>query len=162
MKPKTELHIRKYTASDREAVFTLHKLSLQAANAWLTDRRTWDKDLEDIEGTYLKHGDFLLGEIDGRIVAMGAIRKISDKTCELKRMRVDPEFQRSGYGQMMLKSLETRARELGYDKMILDTTTRLPGARPFYLKNGYHEIGRKIIRVEEIDLEIVYFEKELR
>ena len=41
-----------------------------------------------------------------RIVAMGALRPLDGRTAELKRMRVLPEYQRRGYGQRILDSLE--------------------------------------------------------
>lgn len=89
----------------------------------------WDDDLQHIDEVYLSDGDFLVGEADGGIVAMGAIRKKTDDCAELKRMRVHPEHQRLGYGQQMLDALEQRARTFGYRRLCLDTTVQQVAAR---------------------------------
>ncbi len=101
----------------------------------------------------------MVGEIDGKIIAMGGFRKKSSDTVEMKRMRVDPQFQRRGYGQLILNMLEQRAREMGYKKMILDTTIRSKAAVSLYIKNGYKETGRR--DVAQFNTVLIFFEKQL-
>nr|BFE82252.1 hypothetical protein GCM10020093_048530 [Planobispora longispora] len=55
-----------------------------------------------------------MGEVAGRVVAMGGIRRVDDETAEMCRLRVHPEFQRRRYGARMVSTLEIRALELGY------------------------------------------------
>jgi ribosomal protein S18 acetylase RimI-like enzyme len=88
-------------------------------------------------------GEFLVGETDGRIVAMGALRRVNATTALVKRMRVLPAFQRRGWGQMILTALEQRAVELGYRTLELDTTEQQIAAIAFYRKNRYVETGRR-------------------
>ena len=103
----------------------------------------WDDDLDDIEGVYLgSGGEFLVGILEGEIVAMGAIRQVSPDAAEVKRMRVRPGLQGRGYGQAMLDALHRRAADLGYTTLHLDTTVQQRVARRLYLKNGYREVGR--------------------
>jgi len=52
---------------------------------------------------------------------MGALKKKSDTAAQIKRMRVLPDFQRKGYGQLILDSLEIKARKLGFTELYLDT-----------------------------------------
>ncbi len=54
---------------------------------------------------------------------MGALRRTTNEWAEIKRMRVHPDFQRRGFGQMILEALEARAVALGYAALHLDTTT---------------------------------------
>jgi len=89
------MEIRRYRPSDREQVKTLHRIALQHAGVW-EDSGEWDNDLDRIEEEYLKGGEFLVIEEQGRIMAMGALKKVSDTICEMKRVRVDPGFQRRG------------------------------------------------------------------
>jgi RimJ/RimL family protein N-acetyltransferase len=159
-----DLSIRQYRPSDKEEVYSLHKLALGITGSRPYEKRDippeWnDSDFDDIEGTYLKGGEFLVGEIGGKIVAMGAIRRKSDDVCELKRMRVDPDFQGRGYAQRILTLLEDRAGQLGYKKIVLGTTARALAAQKMYLKNGYAETGRR--RVEAFNTELLFYEKEL-
>ena len=118
----------------------------------------WDDDLHHIEDVYLQGGTFLIGEMDERIVAMGAFRKISEERAEIKRMRVHPAYQRRGYGQMILQELEARALAMGYSVLFLDTATELVAAQNLYRKNGFRETGETKPHGQFTD---IFFEKHL-
>ena len=136
------MHIRRYEPGDKRAVRRLHDEALNEVGAHL-GAGPWDDDLDDIEGVYLESGgEFLVGDLEGEVVAMGAIRRISPDAAEVKRMRVRPGLQGRGYGQAMLDALHRRAVGLGYSTLHLDTTVQQRVARRLYLKNGYREVGR--------------------
>jgi GNAT superfamily N-acetyltransferase len=108
------LHIRRYEPRDKRAVRRLHDDALNEVGAHLGSG-PWDDDLDEIDNVYLDQGgEFLVGVLDGRIVAMGALMRISPEKAELKRMRVRPGLQGRGYGQAMLDALHRRASDLGY------------------------------------------------
>lgn len=151
------LTLRCYTSADQEAVEHLHVFALQQAGAYL-GRGSWDDDIYAIEETYLKkRGEFLIGEYDGLFVAMGALKRTSPERAEIKRMRIHPDYQRRGYGQIILTELETRARALGYQTLHLDTSILQLPAQKLYEKNGYREVGRDIYGT----LEVILYEKQL-
>ena len=136
------MHIRRYEPWDKRAVRRLHDEALNEVGAHL-GTGPWDDDLDDIEGVYLESGgEFLVGELEGEIVAMGAIKRVSPDAAEVKRMRVRPGLQGRGYGQAMLDALHRSAADLGYTTLHLDTTVQQRTARGLYLKNGYCEVGR--------------------
>jgi GNAT superfamily N-acetyltransferase len=60
-------------------------------------------------------------------------------------MRVHPEVQRRGFGRAILLALEQRARELGYGRLVLDTTTRQQAAIALYQNNGFVQTGRTTV-----------------
>ena len=136
------LHVRRYAPKDKRAVRRLHDDALNEVGAHLGSGG-WDDDLDDIEDVYLDSGgEFLVGLLDGEIVAMGALMKLSSRKAELTRMRVRPGLQGRGYGQAMLDALHRRAAELGYSTLRLDTTVQQRAAQRLYLKNGYSEAER--------------------
>jgi ribosomal protein S18 acetylase RimI-like enzyme len=136
------LRIRRYKPEDREAVWRLHNETLDEVGAHLGNGE-WDDDLHGIEGAYLEAGgEFLVGVLNGRIVAMGALRRISSEEAEIKRMRVEPALQGRGHGQALLDALHSRAAELGYSTLRLDTTVHQWAARSLYEGNGYRETRR--------------------
>lgn len=150
------LHIRRYEPGDKDAVRRLHDDALNEVGAHLGSG-SWDEDLDEIEGVYLRSGgEFLVGVLHGEIVAMGALRRISPRKAELKRMRVRPGLQGRGYGQVLLDALHHRAAELGYSKLHLDTTVQQRAARRLYVKNGYREVGRGSIG----PFECVFYERD--
>lgn len=111
----TMLQIRRYRSEDQQTVWELHNLALQQVGAH-AGNGPWDDDLHDIERIYIDAGgEFLVGEIGGKIVAMGAIRPTSKTRAEVKRMRVCPQHQRRGFGQAILAELEATAKRLGFE-----------------------------------------------
>ena len=117
----------------------------------------WDNDLHEIETAYLKDGEFLVGEVDDRVVAMGAFKRLDAETGEIRRIRVEPSEQRRGYGRMILEALEARALGLGMNHLQLDTTAKQQAALGLFRDFGYREVRREAF----IDSEQIYFEKDL-
>ena len=152
------LEIKQYVDADLASVWELHRLALTPTGAYLGDGH-WNEDLLDITNHYLKNrGEFLVGLLDNRIVCMGAFRKKSETLAEIKRMRVLPDYQRRGFGQIIMNKLELKALQLGYSELILDTTTKQVAAQQFYEKNGFVESGRG--KFEEFEL--IFYRKKLK
>ncbi len=151
------MNIRVYRSADHDVVWELHVLAIREAGAYLGEG-PWDDDLHHIEEVYLQGGTFLVGEVDGQIVAMGAFRKISAERAEIKRMRVHPANQRRGYGQIILQELEVRAVAMGYSVLFLDTVIELIAAQNLYRKNGFRETGETRPHGQFTD---IFFEKHL-
>ena len=158
--------LRRYTYADQEVVEQLHVSAIQQTGAYL-GRGPWDDDVYAIEEAYLKNGgEFLIGECDGLVVAMGALKRTSPQRAEIKRMRVHPEYQGRGYGQRILDELEARARALGYQILHLDTSVLQIPAQKLYEKNGFREVGRDIYQQQvgrdaHQPLEVILYEKQL-
>ncbi|GCF11104.1 GNAT family N-acetyltransferase [Dictyobacter arantiisoli] len=149
--------LRSYRPTDQEAIEYLHVYAIQQAGAYL-GRGPWDDDVYAIEAAYLNNqGDFLIGEWDGVFVAMGAFHHTSQERAEIKRMRVHPDYQGRGFGQLILSELETRARAMGYQTLHLDTSVVQLPAQKLYEKNGYYEVGRDVYQ----GLEVILYEKQL-
>jgi ribosomal protein S18 acetylase RimI-like enzyme len=140
--PIDNIMIRQYQPSDKKAIRDLNQESVEEfANSFI---RPDFPDLDEVEKIYLvNNGEFLVATKDSRVIGMGALKKISNEMAEVKRMRVFPEFQRQGIGQLILNELEKRAKQLGYKILELDTSINQPGAQDFYRKNGYHETKRE-------------------
>lgn len=149
--------LRRYAAGDMEAVEHLHVFAIQQMGAYL-GRGPWDDDVYAIEKEYLNNqGEFLVGEWDGVLVAMGALHRTTAERAQIKRMRVHPDYQGRGFGQLILNELEARARALGYKTLHLDTSIVQLPAQKLYEKNGYREVGRDIYG----HLEVILYEKQL-
>jgi ribosomal protein S18 acetylase RimI-like enzyme len=151
------LLIRRYQASDQEAIWDLHVLGLHVVGVYITNS-PWDQDLQAIERIYVQSGgEFLVGLYEERIVAMGALRRTSETHAEVKRMRVHPDFQRRGFGRSMLKALEARAMDLGYTTLHLETWAKRTSARKLYLDYGFQETGQKLT----LGLDCILYEKAI-
>lgn len=153
------MDVRAYRAADYNAVWELHVLALKEAGAY-GGEGPWEYDLHHIEEVYSGYGGaFLVDEEDGRIVAMGALKRLTTERAEIKRMRVHPAYQRRGFGEQILRELEARARELKYTALVLDTATVQVAAQGLYRKCGFKETGE--IRVNSSGFTDLYFEKPI-
>jgi ribosomal protein S18 acetylase RimI-like enzyme len=154
------LLIRRYQAPDNKAVKELHYAGVvqMDPDASRQDNPFIDSDLDDIEGIYLNnHGDFIVGTEGQEIVAMGAIRKVSAKCGEIKRIRVRQNCQRQGYGRTILLKLMELASEIGYTELCLDTLASNIPAQRLFEKCGFAENHRG--KIGPYDL--IYYGKKL-
>lgn len=87
-------------------------------------------------------GRFVVASSDGRPVAYGGVRSLSDDTGEIKRMWVHDAWRGAGLGSRMLRELEDLARRLGHARVVLDTNRTLVEAVAMYERAGYTAIDR--------------------
>lgn len=149
-------NLRTYQKSDYAQVIKLQKEPLIAINAWKGDG-AWDADLDAIETIYDGiRGEWLVYEIEGEIVAMGAYYMRTNRIAEIRRMRVATAFQGRGLATKIYEELEFRAQKKGAQKLILDTGEQQKAARKLYEKLGFvvteHQVlwGMKCIVMEKL------------
>ncbi|WP_043640179.1 GNAT family N-acetyltransferase [Nonomuraea candida] len=152
------LTIRRYRWSDLDTIVALHRICLAQVGLVPGDGVYYDDDFPRIQEIYLAcGGDFLVGEVDSRVVAMGGLKPVDSHTAEICRLRVHPAFQRRGFGATMLAALERRAVELGFVSVIGDTTLNQEAALALYERQGWRELSREQVG----GLTVVHIEKHL-
>ncbi|MCC5930580.1 MAG: GNAT family N-acetyltransferase [Cyclobacteriaceae bacterium] len=77
---------------------------------------------------------------DNLPVGCGAIKEYDEKTLEIKRMYVPLEMRGKGVAVIVLKELENWAKELGYEKCIMETGDKMHEAIGLYRKSNYRVI----------------------
>lgn len=70
-------------------------------------------------------------------IGCGAIKEYEKEVMEIKRMFVPLEKRGKGIAFVVLKELETWAKELNYKKCILETGKKMPEAIQLYKKSNY-------------------------
>ena len=99
-----------------------------------------DTDLEDIEKAY-QNGYFgMIKNIAGRYVGTFGLYQLSETTCEIRKMYLLSEARGKGLGKWMVNVLLGKAKELGYQKVELETASVLTEAIGLYKKIGFKEI----------------------
>ncbi len=101
-----------------------------------------EKELSIFSGEYSLSlgGTILLAFIDNIPLGVAALRRIDKEICEMKRLYVKNEARGRGIGKYLSLTLMERARELGYEKMRLDTLLRMKTAVSLYRSLGFCEI----------------------
>jgi ribosomal protein S18 acetylase RimI-like enzyme len=98
----------------------------------------FSEELASLPGKYAPpDGRLLLGECDGQPVACVAMRKITDDTCEMKRLYVRSAFRGRGFGRALAEAVIRSARDVGYRAMKLDTLASMKTAVTLYESLGF-------------------------
>lgn len=152
--------LRRYEPADRDRVWAVHESALRASALEFVEDEPADADVARIRERYLDAGgEFLVGLREGEIVAIGGFRVRDADAVEIRRMRVDPDHQRRGYGRRVLTELEARARERGFERSVLHTHEALTAARRLYADHGYTVTRREPHPVSGDEL--IHYEKSL-
>jgi GNAT superfamily N-acetyltransferase len=85
-------------------------------------------------------GTFVVLIDGGEVLAGGGLRRVTDDTCEVKRMWTADGHRRKGYASRVLTALEDAARAAGYSTLLLETGPLQPEAIALYTASGYRRI----------------------
>ncbi len=106
---------------------------------WRLLRKPWKQprgsEKDDLEERALH---IMVCKVDRIPVAVGRAHFNTDVEAQIRFMAVEPRYQKSGLGTVVLKKLEEEVRQLGAKYVILHSRDM---AVPFYQKNGYKLIS---------------------
>jgi GNAT superfamily N-acetyltransferase len=123
------------------------------------------KQLLDVFSAAKRNGFWVVEAATG-IVGTFGIESHGISDTELRRMYLDEGYRGSGIAQRMLDHAQTRARALGFTRMILSTAQIQKAADKFYRKNGFQHLRTEVAGVMTTKqagggLTRFYFEKAL-
>jgi putative acetyltransferase len=100
-----------------------------------------DADTKDIESSYFGRGGtfFVLEDKNGSIIGAYGLYPIDKKTCELRKMYLHKAHRGKGLGKFLLEDALSKARQLGFRMMILETASVLKEAIALYKSYGFVE-----------------------
>lgn len=126
--------IQPFKSEDQEAVKSLILAGL--AQHWGEIDPALNPDLNDISTSYAD-ATFLVAWFDGRIIGTGALVPKSDQVAEIVRMSVAAEMRRQGIGTKILQRLCQEAKGLGFQRIIVETTSTWYEVIEFYKRFGF-------------------------
>ncbi len=105
--------------------------------------QNFDHELATLPGKYARpSGRLMLAYLDEELAGCIALRAVDANGCEMKRLFVRPGFRGSGLGRVLVEALIKEARNMGYQRMLLDTLPgRMDSAIALYKKIGFEEIA---------------------
>jgi len=87
------------------------------------------------------YGAFVVAHDGAEAIGCGGLRRHDAGVVEVKRMFVRAVHRRKGYARALLRALESRARESGYARVVLETGLAQPEAIALYEGEGYRPIA---------------------
>ena len=130
--------IRPATNADAEAIRTLIFGVLEEYGL-LAEHEGVDADLKDIEGNYIARGGMfdLVLDVGGQLIGTVGLYPRNDDVAELRKMYLAKRARRKGIGKMLLELALGRARELGFERIELETSSKLVEAIGLYSRYGF-------------------------
>jgi len=92
-------------------------------------------------------GSMIVLKENGKIVGMGGLKKENDKQVTLCKIHVAKEKQGKGYGKKIINHLKNKAKDLGYEKIILDVVKSQINAINAYKSIGFEIYDDKLCEV---------------
>jgi putative acetyltransferase len=105
--------------------------------------QNFEKELAGLPGHYAPpDGRLLLAEYEAQLAGCVALHKWETGICEMKRLYLRPAFRGKGLGRALAETIIAEAREIGYQRMRLDTIEPImKDAVEMYRKLGFREIA---------------------
>jgi GNAT superfamily N-acetyltransferase len=132
------LHIRVFHPRDNAAARALIVAGLH--ERFPDYRDEFNADLLNIAA---HHHVFLIGELEGQIVATGGLKLEDASTVAVARMSVARGARGQGFGKIMLNALLEIARDQGFTRAILLTGADWITATLLYESAGFKRVGMK-------------------
>ena len=85
-------------------------------------------------------GTFVIARAGGRAIGCGALRRRDPTTVEAKRMYVDPAMRGRGVARQILDHLESAARAMGAERLVLETGIYQEEAIGLYRGAGFDAV----------------------
>ncbi|MGH2575440.1 MAG: GNAT family N-acetyltransferase [Ignavibacteria bacterium] len=121
----------------------IHKLFTEYAESLGFDLcfQNFDKELAGLPGDYsAPEGRLILAFHNKKPAGCVALRKLSKKICEMKRLYVRNNFRGKGIGRILAEKIIEEAGNAGYKRMRLDTTPKMKEAIKLYKSLGFKKI----------------------
>lgn len=139
--------IRKITSADDPEIADIIRTNLKAYHLDIPGTAYYDPELEHLSEYYNAVPDeraYFVADDNGRIIGGVGIAKFSaiESCAEIQKLYLSDAAKGKGLGRRMLEYAEEQARQLGFERLYLETHSSLIAAIKLYEKLGYRKIEK--------------------
>ncbi len=145
----------------RKGIESVRQLFREYANSLPIDLdfQDFENELATLPGNYrAPAGDLLLAHMNLHPVGVVGFRALDTEICEMKRLYVQPEFQRQGIGKVLAIRVIDEAKKRGYRIMRLDTLASMDAANFLYRELRFLPIPAYYVNPYA---NVIYYERQL-
>jgi putative acetyltransferase len=148
-----DITYRRAQTGDSELIKRILKTTLAEYNINLPENYSF-ADFENLEEDYLKSGgEFMVLLREQKIIGFFALRPSGNNQIELKRLYLKADERGRGLGRHLLNMALKIAKESGYVRIHLETTSKFIEAVALYRKFGFKtNVGATLSQGHEIGL----------
>lgn len=135
--------LRLVQPGDREAIAAIRELFVEyaAGLGFNLCFQSFEEELRNLPGRYAAPtGALLLATSPGQVLGCVGVRDHESTIGELKRLYVRPAARGTGLGRQLALAAIDRARDLGYERLRLDTLPTMGSAIRIYESLGFRDI----------------------
>ena len=100
-----------------------------------------EEDMNTLDKFMPPKGRLLLGYVEAQPMGIACLKALTDSVGDVKRMYVRPEARNQGLGRALLNQLLEEARQIGYERVRLDSARFMTEAHKLYRTGGFREIA---------------------
>jgi ribosomal protein S18 acetylase RimI-like enzyme len=101
----------------------------------------FQEEVAGLPGEYVEPaGRLFLAFCESELAGCVALRPLSDKICEIKRLYVRPKLRGKGLGRILVNAVLAEVRRIGYSTIRLDTLSLMKEAQGLYRSLGFTTI----------------------
>jgi putative acetyltransferase len=136
------MHIREAQfPSDQAALVAL----IREYAAWLNidmSFQDFDNEMAQIDSKYsMPNGMLWVAQEAETLIGCVGFKHLDSATAEVKRLYVQPAFRGQQLGDKLMQIVVDTTRQLGYQRLVLDTVPQTVAAQALYLRMGFKPIA---------------------
>jgi enamine deaminase RidA (YjgF/YER057c/UK114 family)/GNAT superfamily N-acetyltransferase len=104
----------------------------------------FEQEISELPGPYVpSQGRLLLALYEGEAAGVIGLKRYDDKTGEIKRLYVPPQYRGNGIGKGLVQAAMVEARKAGYKRVIADTDLNMRIAMVIFDEHGFKQVDGK-------------------
>lgn len=141
---KDTIVIRKIEPNDNAQIEQIIRACFHEFKIPLEGTAYSDKETPKMFESYQNANEvYFVIEQDGEILGGGGLKPLKDfetDICEIQKMYFSPKVRGKGYGRLLLDKCLSAAKNLGYKKCYLESTSQLKSALHIYESYGFKHL----------------------